>query len=68
VLYLLGLPVGDDMKGRVITDLVDPAYLTANPVRRIATYETAERKTEAPLPSGVDGQIKDRLRGLGYIE
>jgi predicted AlkP superfamily phosphohydrolase/phosphomutase len=70
VLYLLGLPVGDDMSGHVITNLVDPAFLAANPVRRIPTYEPAERpaETPAPLPSAVDRQIKDRLRTLGYIE
>jgi predicted AlkP superfamily phosphohydrolase/phosphomutase len=69
VLHLLGLPVGEDMKGRVITELLDPAFAASHPVRTIPTYETGRsRGTEQPIPSQMDEQIRERLRSLGYIQ
>jgi predicted AlkP superfamily phosphohydrolase/phosphomutase len=69
VLHLLGLPVGEDMKGRVITELLDPEFAASHPVRTIATYDTGRRPAdERSIPSRMDDQIRDRLRSLGYIE
>jgi predicted AlkP superfamily phosphohydrolase/phosphomutase len=69
VLYLLGLPVGRDMEGRVIHELVDPAFYTAHPPATIPTYEPVRRRAnEAPVASPMDDEIKDRLRALGYVE
>jgi predicted AlkP superfamily phosphohydrolase/phosphomutase len=69
LLYLLGLPTGNDMEGRVIRELIDPAFLDANPLRTIPTYERAQRRVPAtPVASAMDEQIKERLRKLGYIK
>jgi predicted AlkP superfamily phosphohydrolase/phosphomutase len=69
VLYLLGLPVARDMKGRVIEEMLDPDFLKAHPVATIATYEQpGERTQAAPIRSEMDDDIKDRLRTLGYLE
>ncbi len=68
VLYLLGLPVGADMTGEVMTDLVDPAFLARHPPRDISTYEAGRQASAEPIASPVDDRIKERLRGLGYIE
>lgn len=38
-LYLLGLPVGEDLPGRVLSEMIDPEYLARRPVRTIATWE-----------------------------
>jgi predicted AlkP superfamily phosphohydrolase/phosphomutase len=69
VLYLLGLPAARDMPGRVLDDMIDPAWLAAHPPERIRTYERWRwpRKAKA-LPSRADDQIKQRLRSLGYIQ
>jgi predicted AlkP superfamily phosphohydrolase/phosphomutase len=39
VLYLLGLPVPEDLEGRVLKEAMDPDWLSSNPVRTIPTYE-----------------------------
>lgn len=39
VLYLLGLPVPEDMEGRLLTEAIDPQWLASNPVRTVPTYE-----------------------------
>jgi predicted AlkP superfamily phosphohydrolase/phosphomutase len=69
VLYLLGLPVGEDMEGRVLEEAIDPAFLAAHPPERIATHETGGRRAAPPpaLPSNADERIKERLRSLGYL-
>ncbi len=69
LLALLGEPVGRDMDGFVIEELIDEAYLEQSPVRYIDTYEK-ERVDEngEPLESSVDEEIKEQLRSLGYIE
>jgi len=69
VLHLLGLPVGEDMKGQVITELLDPGFAASRPVRKIATYETGRsRGDDRPIPSKMDEDIRERLRSLGYIQ
>ena len=71
VLYLLGLPAGRDMSGRVLEDMIAPAFLAAHPPERIRSWEPWRwpwRRRAHPVPSGSDEQIKQRLRSLGYIQ
>lgn len=67
VLALLGLPVGKDMDGRVLTSLLTPEFLKAHPVRTIDTYDLRPR-TSVPLGSEYDAGMKARLQALGYID
>ncbi len=61
-LYLLGLPVADDMSGKVLPGV---AERVGRPVGRLTTYETGgERGSEPP----VDEQTWEQLRGLGYVD
>lgn len=68
-LVSVGLPVAEDMDGRPLVEAMTPAFLAANPVSSIETYET-----EVRLPSRSDGvesmseEIKERLRSLGYMQ
>jgi len=39
ILYILGLEVGDDMRGKVIQSMFKDSYLKQHPVKRIPTYE-----------------------------
>jgi len=39
LLYLLGLPVPRDMEGRVLTEMLDPAFAREHPVTFIPSYE-----------------------------
>ncbi len=62
VLYLLDLPVADDMTGKVIAEV--RAALGRRP-RRVPSYEArgAARGTAAP----VDEETLRQIRGLGYV-
>jgi predicted AlkP superfamily phosphohydrolase/phosphomutase len=40
ILYLMGLPVGRDMEGRVATEILDPAFAADAPVTFIPSYES----------------------------
>jgi len=66
VLYLLGLPVGGDMEGKVLTDAIDPEWLRTHPVRKIDTYETVRRKP-SQIPRKISEDALKRLRAVGYI-
>ncbi len=71
VLYALGLPVPDDMDGKVLNGLFSEGYQRDNPVRKVKADTRA-----AQAPSGEkdyqdeqeEEKIKERLRGLGYLE
>jgi predicted AlkP superfamily phosphohydrolase/phosphomutase len=64
-LYLLGLPVPDDLEGRVLEEAVAPELLAERP----PTYESYALEL-APTAAGTGGsdEVEERLRGLGYLE
>lgn len=69
LLTLLGLPVADDMDGRVLTEAIDPSFLESYPVTTIPSYEEGVADPgEDPVESPVDDEVRERLRSLGYIE
>ncbi|MCD4690133.1 hypothetical protein K8S17_01585, partial [bacterium] len=70
LLALYGLPVGEDMDGRVLTEAIEPEFLKRYPITSVPSYEedlVADDGTE-PLESPVDDEVRERLRSLGYIE
>jgi tetratricopeptide (TPR) repeat protein len=67
LLALYGLPVADDMDGRVLVEAIEPAFLEAHPIRRIPTYERGVRAVEEAAPSEQDADLMAKLRALGYI-
>jgi predicted AlkP superfamily phosphohydrolase/phosphomutase len=68
ILYALGLEVGKDMDGRVLTDAFEPGFLRSNPVAFVSTYETGDREYGDPIKSQHDEKIKERLRAVGYMQ
>jgi hypothetical protein len=66
MLSLLGLPVGEDMDGRVLSEVVSEEFLRLHPLTFVPTHET-----EGPQPSSQEEldyeKIKERLRSLGYL-
>ena len=68
ILYALGLPVGRDMDGRVLTDAFSPEFLKEHPVEFISTYETGDRPYGEPIKTPHDDKIKERLRAVGYMQ
>jgi hypothetical protein len=62
LLYLLGMPVGQDMDGKVFSEVVG---MIARKPTTIASYEKMARdSTDEP----VDSDTWESLRGLGYVD
>ena len=66
ILYFNGLPIAEDMDGRVLTEVIDEDYLRKNPVRYIRSYEVGGIEEKNIVKSDSDQKILDVLRNLGY--
>ncbi|MCS6859231.1 MAG: alkaline phosphatase family protein [Abditibacteriales bacterium] len=62
ILHLLGLPVPDDMDGRVLTD----ALTGADNVRYVET-DTVTPANSSAYSAEEEAEVAERLRGLGYL-
>jgi len=68
VLALLGLPIGDNMPGRVLEELIEPSYLARHPIQRIRAWEDRVKPALAGLPSPSEDHTRtELLRSLGYV-
>ena len=72
VLHLLGVPVPDDMDGRVLTELLAPASVFASPLQVLTpAFATANRMpllpVDSPYTAEEDAAIQQRLSDLGYL-
>jgi hypothetical protein len=65
-LYLLGLPVGRDMDGRVLTEAFSFDLLSTRPVAWIPSHDAGIR-TASDRESPVDEEVLRELRALGYV-
>jgi predicted AlkP superfamily phosphohydrolase/phosphomutase len=70
ILHLAGVPVPDDLDGRVLVEALDEEFLTRHPV----THQPGE-EAWMPTDAAEEGysedearKIEEKLRGLGYIE
>jgi predicted AlkP superfamily phosphohydrolase/phosphomutase len=72
VLYLMGLPVPDDMDGRVLTEAIDEDFVATNPVCKESLDDEIEDEMAADVRHGFTEQeselIARRLQALGYIQ
>ena len=66
VLYLLGLPVPDDVPGRVLAEAISPSVLRTRPLLRVPSL--GSRDLPNPRPVTTEGEAKEleRLKQLGY--
>lgn len=67
ILWLLGLPIAEDLEGRILTEAFDPSFADQIPVIKTATYGARESQAIA-APSDADEAMLESLRTLGYIE
>ena len=65
MLYLMDLPVGEGMDGRVITEILDSALLGERPLEIVRQYEDISR--DDFLASEDDEDMEQKLRSLGYV-
>ncbi|WP_255198811.1 alkaline phosphatase family protein [Halorarius litoreus] len=67
LLHCLGLPVGETMDGRVLTEILHPDSDAARATVTTAQYAEAEDGLAAPDEEDYS-DVEERLRGLGYME
>jgi predicted AlkP superfamily phosphohydrolase/phosphomutase len=65
-LYLLGLPVPDDMDGKVLESMIDPEELAQRPVETLHVEDSSDQ-TQDGLSSDEQDEIRAKLMGLGYL-
>jgi len=70
ILYLMGLPSASDMDGEVLSELFENEYIKNHPMRFTGSYEDpgSQNEAEKAMTTPLDEEMKDRLKGLGYIE
>jgi hypothetical protein len=62
----MGLPVGRDMDGRVLTEALIPQYLKERSIAWVDSHDTGTRGGE-PRMSPINDDILEELRTLGYV-
>jgi predicted AlkP superfamily phosphohydrolase/phosphomutase len=67
ILHLMGQPVPEDMDGRVLQDLFDPAFIEQNPVQTGGRADS-EGRQGAQYSAEEAAIVEERLKALGYIE
>jgi predicted AlkP superfamily phosphohydrolase/phosphomutase len=72
VLYSLGLPLPEELQGRLPVEVYRDAVLKEHPVRKAAagTSGPGSPASSAPVPAELEDEetVLERLRELGYIE
>jgi len=67
VLYSLGLPVPEEMEGKVAVEAFSQAHLAANPVVFGGGSGASEAVEDDALPPEAEAEIRERLKALGYL-
>lgn len=72
ILHLLGLPVGRDMEGQVLTEALVPRFMQKNPIGFLSSYESSLQELPQARSPKADPQLEseliERLRSLGYLK
>jgi len=66
ILYAMGLPVPDDMDGRVLLDIFEQDFLDKNPVRKVSGRQWSPTES-CELSEDESARMKEQLQGLGYM-
>lgn len=67
ILYSLGLSVPSDMDGRILEEIFTPDFKEQNPPRYLEAEEEILTR-EYAYSQEEEGDIRERLRGLGYLD
>ncbi len=68
-LAVMGLPVGADMDGMVLLDIIKRDHLREHPVVTVPSHDSAVARRRTEIDSAVmDEKVREELRSLGYIE
>jgi predicted AlkP superfamily phosphohydrolase/phosphomutase len=68
ILYMMGLPVPDDMDGKVLSGIFEPDVMKQNPITYCASEGLEAGHQEiTPYSEGEEETVRERLRDLGYL-
>jgi predicted AlkP superfamily phosphohydrolase/phosphomutase len=67
ILHYMGEPVGEDMDGRVLTELFE-GTAAAREIARVPSHDDPSDTPAGHVPSQFDEKALEHLRSLGYIE
>jgi predicted AlkP superfamily phosphohydrolase/phosphomutase len=65
-LHVLGAPLPEDLDGRALAEALEPAWVTAHPVRTAARH--ADEDARMTLSEDDEAEMRKFLQGLGYVE
>ncbi|MDN3512814.1 MAG: alkaline phosphatase family protein [Candidatus Brocadia sp.] len=70
ILHLLGIPIPNEMDGRVLTEILEKEFLDTNPVRFTddSVFEEGVTKLTEEFSDEMLDKVKSALRDLGYID
>lgn len=70
ILYILDIPIGRDMDGKLLTQVFDYNILINKKVKYIDSHDRGirDKKDNEMAASEADDMIKEELRSLGYIQ
>jgi len=68
ILYLLGAGIPEDMDGRVLEEIITEGFVAGNPRRQTICDPVEDRRSSSGYGDGEEDYIRDKLRGLGYID
>lgn len=67
LLYMHDLPISEELDGRVLYRVFEPAYLHRHREIRVPTYGDFEATREIEIPSEDEEEYLERMRSLGYV-
>jgi len=68
LLYIMGLPVAEDMDGRVCAGAFTDEFLRGHRIRTIPTYGPRREYSNKSIETNFDDKIIERLKSLGYLK
>jgi hypothetical protein len=68
VLHALGVPIPEDLEGRVPREIYTPEWMLTHPVRTGDPTHPPEMFPETDATGRGDEQLIVRLKALGYLE
>ena len=69
LLALVGLPISDELPGRVIEEVLRPGFLEEWPIERVPAYDLDwQAGNQVAVPEAAEEDMLDVLQGLGYID
>jgi predicted AlkP superfamily phosphohydrolase/phosphomutase len=68
VLYAFGIPIPADMDGKVIVDIFEETFVKDRPVLYTEKKEEMPVKAAEVFDVKEESAVRDRLKGLGYID